>query len=439
MKNAHYILAFCIVCLTACRNTDTAAERAYKKAVEYHKTGSDNEALFYYQSAILACIGSEQDSLDHGCRAMCGQGDIWMQREQWPDARMDYETAYDFASRHHLDTLEYIACRRLAAIAYHLHDYEQAISFIEKADKIGLEQDYNYDLLKGLDEERLLYATADMNRPLSDSLLNQLDKLAQNLTSEYATDALRHWILHKNRTILSDLLPVYLEREEQRWRQKFQKYTERSERGKRMLMAERDAQMKEQRDILFVSLLLFVCIIGYGIFLFIHYRQQDERKRFRLILHQKDDAIRILEQIQKDSETMIQRNLKERREQEQNWRDTEQKIRTAHLFELEIGRCLPAPGNPHEIEPKDFINLFVHDDRKEQFIKEFDSCFNNFASGLAYLTPDLTLSDIVICCLYRLDVRNTDIASMFSVTKAAISIRRKRMEKKMCSKVRDFQ
>ena len=55
-----------------------------------------------------------------------------------------------------------------------------------------------------------------------------------------------------------------------------------------------------------------------------------------------------------------------------------------------------------------------------KFLKEMDYCFNNFATGLQQLIPDLTIEETAYCCLFHLNIRTSDIAEMFSRSKSTI-------------------
>jgi len=101
---------------------------------------------------------------------------------------------------------------------------------------------------------------------------------------------------------------------------------------------------------------------------------------------------------------------------------------------MEIGRNLPTADNPNKPTPKEYTNLIATEEKKILFLKEIDYCFNNFASGLKKITPNLTMHDVVHCCLFRLGIRTSDIAAMCSLTNSTISCRRKRLEAKMEAK-----
>lgn len=208
------------------------------------------------------------------------------------------------------------------------------------------------------------------------------------------------------------------------------------------------------------------------------HRRKHELDRIRLILNQKEQTIHILEEKQESSEKLLSR-LKEKEERmaelerraqkldemqklfgdrkeymekatqkmeelntlkdqiqqkEKEWETTEQQLRNRLLYSMEIGRKLPTADNPHQPTLKEYTNLIATDEKKILFLKEIDYCFNNFASGLQKITPSLTMYDVVHCCLFRLGIRTSDIATMCSLANSTISCRRKRLEAKMEAK-----
>ena len=78
--------------------------------------------------------------------------------------------------------------------------------------------------------------------------------------------------------------------------------------------------------------------------------------------------------------------------------------------------------------------MLVATDRQKAFLAEMDRCFNRFATGLMDITPGLTEEDTVYCCLFRLEVRPTDIATLMARTKSSVSKRRVRIELKLSGK-----
>ena len=208
------------------------------------------------------------------------------------------------------------------------------------------------------------------------------------------------------------------------------------------------------------------------------HRRKHELDRIRLILNQKEQTIHFLETKQEKSEKLLsqlkekeermvelerraqklnemQRLLGDRKEdtkkvtrqledlntlkdqiqqKEKEWETTEQQLRNRLLYHMEIGRNLPTADNPNKPTPKEYTNLIATEEKKILFLKEIDYCFNNFASGLKKITPNLTMHDVVHCCLFRLGIRTSDIAAMCSLTNSTISCRRKRLEAKMEAK-----
>ena len=66
---------------TNCRKESTSyLQRAYEEAVKLHQEGNLNDAVFYYQLTALNCQYHPEDSLTYWWKAMCGQGEVWRQK-----------------------------------------------------------------------------------------------------------------------------------------------------------------------------------------------------------------------------------------------------------------------------------------------------------------------------------------------------------------------
>ena len=99
---------------TNCRKESTSyLQRAYEEAVKLHQEGNLNDAVFYYQLTALNCQYHPEDSLTYWWKAMCGQGEVWRQKNFLDRAQTDFETVLQNAPKYRLDTAEYIASRKL--------------------------------------------------------------------------------------------------------------------------------------------------------------------------------------------------------------------------------------------------------------------------------------------------------------------------------------
>ena len=121
-----YFKTFAIITLslllTNCRKAPNSSrlQKSYEEAVKLHQAGNLNDAVFHYQSTALQCQYYPKDSLTYWWKAMCGQGEIWKEKNFLDYAQSDFEAVQQFAVRHRLDTAEYIACRKLTLIALEL-------------------------------------------------------------------------------------------------------------------------------------------------------------------------------------------------------------------------------------------------------------------------------------------------------------------------------
>lgn len=447
----------------------------YHEALELQRKGNLNDAIFQYQLIASLLFISHEDSLTYWWKAMCGQGDIWLQKN-FPDyAQSDFETVLEFAREQRLDTAEFIACRRLTDIALHQHRYEKAYDYNRRALQLAREKAYPENMTRGLVSEELLSRSAlSLSRglPLADSLYTRLEALATDTVrpQEERCMALRLLALQN-----PDFLPDFLKLQDEVWDTRYRRFTDEAEREKKELIAERDAIAQTQRDWLFTGLTLFALFIGGGIYATAHYRRRHELERIHLLLDQKMQTIEWLEKKQEEDQSlrlqlrekeMLQADLTQRgqeiqemqgvikgtedklqalnqqmqeleqlyeqlEQKQQEWKKTERQIRRSHLYDLPIGQLLPTPDNPHPVDKAKYENLLTRTDRQETFLQEMDHCFNHFASGLRELTPGLTMEDIIFCCLFHLNIRPTDIASITATSRSNVSKKRIRLENKL--------
>ena len=418
---------------TNCRKESTSyLQRAYEEAVKLHQEGNLNDAVFYYQLTALNCQYHPEDSLTYWWKAMCGQGEVWIQKNFLDRAQTDFETVLQNAPKYRLDTAEYIVSRKLTLIALERQHYDKAYSYAMRAWKTAAKKQFPETMTDGQENERILagFACALNNgQAVSDTVFGQMEKLAASPSLELRTTALKLLSLYEmqdsgKRSHLSQ----YIENENEYWNRRFQSFTDASESEKKQLIAERDAIAAEQKNTLFISLTIFTLLLGGSLYAMADHRRKHELDRIRLILNQKEQTIHFLETKQENSEKLLSQ-LKEK-----EWETTEQQLRNRLLYHMEIGRNLPTADNPNKPTPKEYTNLIATEEKKILFLKEIDYCFNNFASGLKKITPNLTMHDVVHCCLFRLGIRTSDIAAMCSLTNSTISCRRKRLEAKMEAK-----
>ena len=440
---------------TNCRKESTSyLQRAYEEAVKLHQEGNLNDAVFYYQLTALNCQYHPEDSLTYWWKAMCGQGEVWRQKNFLDRAQTDFETVLQNAPKYRLDTAEYIASRKLTLIALEQQHYDKAYSYAMRAWKTAAKKQFPETMTDGQENERILagFAYALSNgQAVSDTVFGQMEKLAASPSLELRTTALKLLSLYEiqgsgKRSHLSQ----YIENENEYWNRRFQSFTDASESEKKQLIAERDAIAAEQKNTLFISLTIFTLLLGGSLYAMADHRRKHELDRIRLILNQKEQTIHFLETKQENSEKLLSQlkekeermvelerraqKLNEMQQKEKEWETTEQQLRNRLLYHMEIGRNLPTADNPNKPTPKEYTNLIATEEKKILFLKEIDYCFNNFASGLKKITPNLTMHDVVHCCLFRLGIRTSDIAAMCSLTNSTISCRRKRLEAKMEAK-----
>lgn len=161
-----YFKTFAIIVLslllTNCRKASNASrlQRSYEEAVKLHQAGNLNDAVFHYQSTALQCQYYPKDSLTYWWKAMCGQGEIWKEKNFLDYAQNDFEAVQQFAVRHRLDTAEYIACRQLTLIALEQQDYSKAKAYALRAHQISIKTPMPQDMTENQENERILSGSA---------------------------------------------------------------------------------------------------------------------------------------------------------------------------------------------------------------------------------------------------------------------------------------
>ena len=103
-----YFKTFAIITLslllTNCRKAPNSSrlQKSYEEAVKLHQAGNLNDTVFHYQSTALQCQYYPKDSLTYWWKAMCGQGEIWKEKNFLDYAQSDFEAVQQFAVRHRL-------------------------------------------------------------------------------------------------------------------------------------------------------------------------------------------------------------------------------------------------------------------------------------------------------------------------------------------------
>ena len=248
---------------------------------------------------------------------MCGQGEIWKEKNFLDYAQSDFEAVQQFAVRHRLDTAEYIACRKLTLIALEQQDYSKAKAYALRAHQISIKTPMSQEVTENQENERILsgsaYAIA-YEKNIPDTMYRQLKRLSANTSLEIQTIALKLLSLYEIQgSGLQTHLLQYLRSQNEFSNQRFQKFTDASEREKKQLIAERDTIAAKQKNTLFISLTIFTLLLGSSLYAMADHRRKHELDRIRLILNQKEQTIHILEEKQESSEKLLSR-LKEKEE-----------------------------------------------------------------------------------------------------------------------------
>lgn len=467
------------VAITGC-TTDKAswAAETYTYAEECMGRGDITQALLYYN--ISSGSAFEADSVPYWWKAMYGEGKIYFMDHRPQDAKENFEKIWDFAQRQSLDTAQFVALTGLADIAYLDGQYARASSLLQKADSIAMSKGLRNDLTTGLEQKILLAASGRILQEgiLPDSLSFALGRLAEGSTGAWQAEALKWLAVQEEKESGNRYTYAALRQRDSLWRQNLVSYTNRMKREQTLREEELNATKDFQQRSLSAILIAFALLLCGGIYAAVNHRRRHELDRIRIILNQKEQTIQILEREKEDTtslqyqiqektrqlEEMAQqeRKIKELKElqngksqqleelsrltkelaelrkqieqKQKEWAETEADIRRNHLYDMTIGHHLPAPDNPYKPKKEDFEGLLVSTDNQEAFLNEMDRCFNRFATGLMDITPGLTEEDTVYCCLFRLEIRTMDIATLMSRTNSSVSKRRFRLELKLNGK-----
>lgn len=424
----------------------------YFYAEECRKKGNLEQALLFYQLSIGNTFSN--DSIPYWWKAKLGRGDIYMELHRFQDAKEDFKDMLEFARRHCIDSALYFAHRNLSVINRREGNCKDAFAHILQAQRAvqtaGIQGDMKKEILLAS------AACAVQNHVLMDSVVWQLQKLANDSCAEWRANALQVLTLHADRNCHNEYLEDFLQAQKVYHESEIHDYMAHLEHEKAVLRQELNEKAQRQQSILFVSLIVFALIISGCVYATLRYRQKHETDRIRLILKQKEDFIRFMEEEKKCNVSQLQERIVEKerqmkrleyenkrmaddicqlsgqiQEKEDEQKKQEERFSLFRFFDTEIGKDIPAPENPYHPQRANFEKLLAKDERRMHFIAICNICFGGFAEGLRYLTPTLTNDDLMYCCLFKLNVRTKDIALMVCQSCSTVSTRRKRIEMKM--------
>lgn len=454
----YFTLFFLLVACTEKRETlglakipDYRAEE-YIYAEECRQKGDMEQALLFYK----LCIGETNpcDSIPYWWKAKLGRGEIYMELHRFQEAKEDFKDILEFAQRHHIDSALYFAHRNLSAVTWRERNHKDAYAHILQARQAALAAGIRCDM-----EKEMLLASAAcavQGHALTDSVAWQLQELANDSCAEWRANALQILTLHSNQMHPNKYLKDFLQAQNVCHEIQIRDCTEQLEREKALLRQELNEKAQSQQNILFISLVVFALIICGCIHAILNYRQKHETDKIRLILKQKEDFIRFMEEEKKCNVSQLQERIveKERQmkqlehenqrmadelqllceqihEKENDQKKQEEIFSLYRFFDTEIGKSIPTPENPYHPQKPHFEKLLAKDEDRVRLITICNICFNGFAEGLKRLTPTLTNDDLMYCCLFKLNVRTKDIALMVCQSCSTVSTRRKRIEMKM--------
>ena len=477
MHTKSSIILLIFIMLTSCtQNSSSWSEKNYRHAEESMKQGNSQEAFLFYRAA--ASSPTLSDSVSYWWKATCRIGEIFFTKMQLQDAQDEFTHVLDFAQRHKLDSVEYAARYRLFQIAYLQGNYKTALSHFQQAYPLASNLFLKVSV-KQLQADSILVHSAyalNRHRELSDTARTLLQRLATDSTNiRKKAEALKWLAIQEGKSLNASWNNEALSFRDTLWDKEMHSLSEQMAQERAVQEKEYNNLKRLQQVTLCCILIAFALMFGGGIYAVTNYRRKHELSRIRLILDQKEQTIQILESRQESTANLLyqiqekEKRIEERMQQDRRLKEiakflqsqgkdieeliqltreieklqvqlkqrknnqtkAEAIIRRHHLYDLAIGQKLPAPGNPHPTEKKDFDGLLAKSENRIIFLQEMDHCFNHFATGLRNITPGLTDEDAVYCCLFRLNIRPTDIAILMATSRSNVSKRRIRIESKL--------
>lgn len=448
-------------------------------AIYYQKNGNLEYALNYYR--LVKENSREQDSIPYWTKAIIGEGKILIAKSDYKGAKRDFTELLSFAKRKKLLLDECLAWQRLGQVA--LAQFEPVLADSCYRQALQLSKKLKKDPLPYLKEEAVI---AEANYQLlekggiSDSIYQKLLMMYDSKVEGIKVASLKLLAIHAAKMNTAsggkNWLSMYIAAKDESITRQFQEYSELQEHEKAQLVLERDKQTKARQLTLFLSIGTFALLICVGIYIMISYRRRHELDRIQRILAQKEleiyqlekkngelNEIRILLQESERAVTelenknreldKIRMELKDKEEQvdelKEHFKDINQmreqiRRKEKELKEMEerllaerfhrnskIAARIPSSENPVSLSEKDFSGIFYRGNNYEEFLIQYNKYYNNFAARLQDLNPKLNDLDLVYCCLFRMNVKPSDIALMFGVSRNTVSMRRKRIEEKM--------
>ena len=181
------------------------------------------------------------------------------------------------------------------------------------------------------------------------------------------------------------------------------------------------AEVKQARNKLYISLLLFVAVIGITLLVIVNNRRKLHRERFKK------------EQFEKE---LLDEQLKHTTYQaKQLIADNKMRLQFKQEFLSKLKKVKQHTG---DVDPSDFQSLIADLASQIQTESKFDSIGDNieqldkeFDEKLRVLYPDLTKSEREICALMRMNLSLKEIMVIRNVTMGSIKASRHRIRKKM--------
>ena len=179
---------------------------------------------------------------------------------------------------------------------------------------------------------------------------------------------------------------------------------------------------KQAAEIKSRNLALMLVVMAFAAFLVSVCAVWAYRRRKRMY----DRALSAREALAQDAIESIHRAANERLLNERSVSDSLRR----EMLELDtvIAKIRDIGHMSENTRIKSSKDLMLTDDEQAHLVEVVDKCFNGFISRMRDEYPDLNHNDVMLCCLVKLEVPNSDMALLLGLSKDALKKRKYRFK-----------
>lgn len=179
---------------------------------------------------------------------------------------------------------------------------------------------------------------------------------------------------------------------------------------------------KQAAEIKSRNLALMLVATAFAAFLVSVYAVWAYRRRKRMY----DRALSAREALAQDAIESIHRAANERLLNERSVSDSLRR----EMLELDtvIAKIRDIGHMSENTRIKSSKDLMLTDDEQAHLVEVVDKCFNGFISRMRDEYPELNHNDVMLCCLVKLEVPNSDMALLLGLSKDALKKRKYRFK-----------